>query len=742
MHLQTSWLNQGHRNAGGVLSTSTELMALICSLLPWHQSVRCAFGRCFFFVLVGFLTTVGTAHVALAGPSYRSPINLAFSPDGSQLAVADPTWGGLVIIDPNKRIVLHEVPLQGDPSHVVWNGNDRIFVSEGKTGTISEVSADGLFSRRLTAVKRAAGVALTSDRKTLLVCDRGLNLVATVDVGNWAVTGQIEVVREPGYIALTSDDQYAIVSNKLPRSEDARLPEHGAEVSVIELASGTARHVRLPGGSSIVRQIAISPDNRWAYVVHQLGRANTMVTQLDRGWVMTNATSIIDIVDASLYTSFLFDKVGSGAANPWGVAVSPDGSKLWATLSGISELATVDLKGLHQLLSGDDVTRGKLQRDLGTMSDNDLLQRRPLSDVEGTRGVALSPDGKTLAVAAYFEGKVLLVDVASEQAIAVPLGTNPTEDQVRKGERLYNSGKNCYQNWLSCATCHEGGRMDALNWDLLNDGQGNPKNARSHVLSAVTPPTNITGCRENALVSARAGYKNIEFQEASETDIVAPTYAYIQSITPEASPYLGPDGRLTPDAVEGKKIFESSAVGCSGCHQPPLFTDKQYHDVGTRILSQDIGKWDESGYDTPTLVEVWRTAPYLHLGHAVTVKDVFTTFNPNDRHGRTSQLSLQQLDQLAAYVMQIGPTAEEGTSSADAGADSSNGNTDPTDSADGKTQGGCICHIGMAPGAPARGSAHWMIAIAGALLMFTAKRGMARLAAQAKRQRRTPKSTQ
>jgi DNA-binding beta-propeller fold protein YncE len=672
--------------------------------------------------------TAGMAVLGLASVShaetYRSPINLAFSPDGSRLAVADPVWGGLVIIDPGKRSVEKEVPLQGNPAYLAWNGDDKILVAEEKTGTIAEVRKDGTFSRRLAVATRATGVAITSNHKTLYVCDRGLNKVVFIDLDKWEIGGDVDVIREPGYIALTPDDKYAVVANKLPRSEDARPLEHGAEVSIIELDTGFVQNVRLPGGSSIVRQIAIpkktTPDaTQWAYVVHQLGRANTMVTQLDKGWVMTNAVSIIDVANASRTTTFLLDHEGAGAANPWGAAVSQDGSKLWVTVAGLSELATVDLTGLHALLASEAGLLEKLSRDLGTMTGKELLHRTPLSDVEGTRGVALSPDGKTLAVAAYFEGKVLLVDVESEKVQAVSLGTNPPEDQTRKGERLYNSGKTCYQGWLTCATCHEGGRMDALNWDLLNDGQGNVKNTRSHMLSSLTPPTNITGCREGALVSARAGYENIEFRKASEKDVVEPTYAYIQSLTPEPSPYLGPDGKLTPDAVEGKKLFESSEVGCSGCHRPPLFTDLQRHDVGTRIVAQDIGDWDKKGYDTPTLVEVWRTAPYLHLGHAVKVREIFTTFNPSNQHGKTSQLSQLQLDQLAAYVMQIGPSADvPSPTSPDAGA-TTESNTDPVETTSNTpSQGGCICRMGGSPGAPATGSAPWMMVVVASIFLI------------------------
>ena len=36
------------------------------------------------------------------------------------------------------------------------------------------------------------------------------------------------------------------------------------------------------------------------------------------------------------------------------------------------------------------------------------------------------------------------------------------------------------------------------------------------------------------------------------------------------------------------------------------------------------------GKDVPTLAEVWRTAPYLQDGRAATMREVLTTYNPED----------------------------------------------------------------------------------------------------------------
>ena len=49
-------------------------------------------------------------------------------------------------------------------------------------------------------------------------------------------------------------------------------------------------------------------------------------------------------------------------------------------------------------------------------------------------------------------------------------------------------------------------------------------------------------------------------------------------------------------------------------------------------------------------VELWRTSPYLHHGKAVTLEALLTDFNPHDQHGRTSDLSAQELEDLILYL--------------------------------------------------------------------------------------------
>jgi cytochrome c peroxidase len=76
-----------------------------------------------------------------------------------------------------------------------------------------------------------------------------------------------------------------------------------------------------------------------------------------------------------------------------------------------------------------------------------------------------------------------------------------------------------------------------------------------------------------------------------------------------------------------------------------LYTDLKSYD-----LELGEGQDKEKTFDTPTLVEVWRTAPYLHDGRAYEMKDVFSRCNPKELHGRTGKLSAKELDDLVEYV--------------------------------------------------------------------------------------------
>jgi cytochrome c peroxidase len=253
-----------------------------------------------------------------------------------------------------------------------------------------------------------------------------------------------------------------------------------------------------------------------------------------------------------------------------------------------------------------------------------------------------------VAVATYFSGQVALLDARGATApVTIPVGPQPEANPARRGEEAFYSAEHCFQGWLSCATCHPDTRADGLNWDLLNDGLGNPKNAKSMVWAPRTPPAMSLGVRESAEVAVEKGFQFIQFSMAG-TQTLADVRAYLQSLEPERSPYLV-DGKLSAKAAKGKKVFESGKTSCAQCHPAPLYTDMKTYDVGTAgTLDRE-----QKQFDTPTLIELWRTAPFLHDGSAPTLLDLLTAHNQGDAHGQTAKLSKEELDALVAYLLSL-----------------------------------------------------------------------------------------
>ncbi len=289
--------------------------------------------------------------------------------------------------------------------------------------------------------------------------------------------------------------------------------------------------------------------------------------------------------------------------------------------------------------------RPDLANDLTFLYRNGVKERLDCGGT-GPRGMAMSPDGEVLYVANWFSGDVSVIRTRDGRVRGtIDLGDPEEMDALRRGELYFYDATLCFQHWQSCASCHPDVRADALMWDLLNDGIGNPKNAKSLVVSHLTPPSMALGIRSDWRVATEAGYKYILFRQpqGTETEDVA---AFIASVDPEPGVLLMLDDPAIMESIErGRRVFEDPEVGCVECHPAPLYTDLGMHDVGTR---SQYDRNDE--FDTPTLLELWRTAPYLHDGTAVYLSDVITERNVDNRHGKTSHLSEEEVRDLATFL--------------------------------------------------------------------------------------------
>jgi YVTN family beta-propeller protein len=597
--------------------------------------------------VLGLLLLQPGSWITAAGrPRYLSPICVAMSPDGSRLYATEHTGNALAVVDCAKQAVVASVGLPEGPVGVAVSPDGRrVYVACSGSDVVAVVNAASRAVEKKIKVGRGPyGVALSKDGTTLYVCNRFTNDVSVVATADGTEKGRIGATRQPTYCALAEASGTLLVGNALPLGSD-NDPDLASVVTFVDTATRRkAGEVRLPLGSNQIGEIACSPDGQFAYVPHLLGRFLVPTTQIERGWMNTNALSVVNVARRELVATVLLDDLELGAANPVGVAVSADGARLYLSHRGSHEITALDRVALHAALDAVPADkRGDLANDLAFLVRAKVRQRWPSGGL-GPCGIALSPDGAVVYAANYFSDSITAVRTdKGKVAATIALGPRAEMDLVRRGEFLFHDADLCFQRWQSCSSCHPDGRADGLMWDLMNDGLGNPKNTRSMVLSGRTPPAMSLGIREDMRTAAGAGIRFILFRQPDEKDVDA-LEAYINSLKPEPGPVaVSPAMKASVD--RGRKIFGDQRVGCATCHPAPLFTNLKSYDVGTQ------GRYDAAGaFDTPTCVELYRTAPYLHDGSAATLADVLTTANRGDRHGHTSHLTKQQLRDLEAYL--------------------------------------------------------------------------------------------
>lgn len=589
-----------------------------------------------------------------AAPEYLSPVGLVASKDGKTLFVIEATANQVAAFDVASGKVVKTFPVPNPPTGAALSpdGKQLYITCEHPNGKVHVVdTASGKVGKKIHVHHTPMAPVITPDGKTLCVCNRFSGTLSIIDLAAGKETAKVRLVREPIAAAVTADGKFLYVANHLP-SGSADGAYLAAVVSVIDIAkAAVVAEIKLPNGSTGLRGLCISPDGKHVYVTHILARYQVPTTQLERGWMNTNALTIIDANGKKHINTVLLDNVDLGAANPWGVVCTPDGKFICVTHAGTHEISVIDREKLHARL--DDVAAGKRVTPVSSKPDNvpndlsflvDVRRRHRLSG-NGPRGIAAI--GSKVYAAQYFSDDLAVVDTTPGvhySPKAIPLGPKPKMSKKRRGEAFFSDASLCFQHWQSCSSCHPDGRADALNWDLLNDGIGNPKQTKNMLLTHKTPPSMVSGIRDKAETAVRAGIRYIQFAVRPDEDAQA-IDEYLKSMEPVQSPYLV-YGDLSKAAQRGKKIF--AQAGCAGCHPAPLHTDLKIYDMG-------MGKYldKDRPFDTPTLIEAWRTAPYLYDGRSATLKEVLKRDNPNDRHGTTSKLSEAQLADLMEYVLSL-----------------------------------------------------------------------------------------
>ncbi len=197
---------------------------------------------------------------------------------------------------PGGDIHLRSIQLQETPTGLLPDG-DKLYVttfeSQGKLLIFSQES--GTVEAVIPTGSGACYPLLSPDGKSIYVCNQFSTTVSEIDPVNRKVTRTVKVLREPRSAVFSKDGKYLFVTNFLP-AQRADVDVVAACVSVIDMQSfNRIKDIQLANGSNAVRGICITPDGKYIYTSHNLGRFAVPTSQLQQGWMNTSAFSVIDV---------------------------------------------------------------------------------------------------------------------------------------------------------------------------------------------------------------------------------------------------------------------------------------------------------------------------------------------------------------------------------------------------------------------------------------------------------------
>lgn len=166
---------------------------------------------------------------------YRSPCNIAVSPDGSRLYVTASGCAKLLVLDAAQRRLLAEIPVGPHPQGVCLSPDGKTaYVSNRWASTVSVVDVEGLkVTGTLQVGDCPAGLALSPDGRTLFVANSQSNDVSVVDLATGIERRRLEAGRDPFGVVRSSDGRRIYVTNRLSNPVSFRTPPQ-AELTIID----------------------------------------------------------------------------------------------------------------------------------------------------------------------------------------------------------------------------------------------------------------------------------------------------------------------------------------------------------------------------------------------------------------------------------------------------------------------------------------------------------------------------
>jgi len=540
----------------------------------------------------------------------RVPRGFSLSADGKRLFVTNSWDDTLSVIDTGTLAVVDTWPVGAEPSSVVEDrAGKRLFVANRISGDIAVLDAQ------------------TGAEEKRLLGGRGSS-----------------------YLTLSPDGARIYGTHIYPNPSPFRTPPQ-SEITVID----TARAVvidRIPlHFVAGVFHLAISADGRLGAVAEYHPKNLVPLAHLEHGGAFADTLTLFG-ADVGKPVEIPLDELERYAAQPFGVAIAADKSRLYVTCGGSEMVTVIDLPRLLRYVHAHPKP---FAEDLSA-SSNYVIARIAVG--HNPRGLVISPYGRRLFVANRLEDTISAIDTRTNRvASTIALAGPKTVSLLRHGEQTFYTARQSFQGQIGCASCHIDSTLDGLNWDLEPDGFGRDI-VDNRLLEDLrgTEPFKWNG--GNPDLPTECGPRTEKYFWRAENYpplTLADLVVYVRSIPARPNRWRLPGRELTPAQERGRALFVRSVDKfgnpipegnrCAYCHSGPKGTSQKSFDVGTRKATDGSAM-----LDTPQLTNIALTAPYLHDGSAATLEEIWTLFNPDDKHGRTNDLTKDELNDLIEYL--------------------------------------------------------------------------------------------
>jgi YVTN family beta-propeller protein len=593
---------------------------------------------------------------------YASPLEVLLSPDGARLYVLCQQSEEVRVLDATSFAVIKNIAVGRVPRGFSLSPDgQRLFVTNSWDDTLSVIDTQALtVTATWPVAAEPSSVFVDRAGKRLFVANRISSDIAVLDAQTGAEEKRLVAGRGASYLALSPDGSriYAthIYPNPPPRRtgmENRTAPE--SEITVIDAARAVVVD-RIPlHAIAGVFHVAFSADGRLGIAAELHPKNLIPLAHLEHGGAFADTLMLFG-ADVGKPVEIPLDELERYASQPFGVAIALDKSRIYVTSGGSEIVTVVDVPRLMRFLhSRPRPESGSFAQDLSA-SANYVVTRIPVG--RNPRGVALSRDGRRLFVANRLDDTISVIDTRANLVFSTITLAGPTTISVmRRGEQTFYTARYGFQGQIGCSNCHIDSTFDGIQWNLEPNGFGRDI-VDNKMLEGVkdTEPYKWNGGNPN--LPTECGPRTEKYfwrSEQYDNLTLADLAVYIRNLPTRPNRWRLPGGEMTPAQERGRAIFArdvdkfgkpiSETNRCIYCHSGPKGTNQKLFDVGTRKPTDNPGLLKSA-----PLTEIALTAPYLHDGSARTLEEIWTVYNPDDKHGRTNDLTKDELNDLIEYL--------------------------------------------------------------------------------------------